>query len=108
MVAKFLQVALGLALMSPVAPAVAQSDDGTSIAGQVAKNMQNMVGNKFEGDLVITAIASEANILVITVNGASGWEGYPREQAGASFLAGFCGADGGKAFMTRAALRVDS
>lgn len=66
-----------------------------------------MIGQKFEGGIVIHAIAAEDNALVVTVDATEGWSGM-RDQATDLLLGGLCTAPTAAVFFQSAVLRVDT
>jgi hypothetical protein len=96
---------LGMAMLLAAAPALAQQQ---TMAQQTAANLQKMVGQKFEGDLLISAVAAESNTLVVTVDGQSGWSGLSQDQITNLLLAGFCQSPNAATFFQSSWLRVDT
>ena len=101
------RMAVALALGVAAVPAMAQTATAPT-AAQAAQNLQAMVGQKFEGGVMIHAIASEGNTLVVTVDATEGWGGV-RGQATELFLGGLCGNPANaNAFFQANYLRVDT
>jgi hypothetical protein len=103
----FKTMMLALLLAFQAAPAAAQEVDLN--AAQFAGALQGMVGQTFEGGLFIAAIGSEDNILVVTLDGPSGWRGaLPSGDASPLFMTGFCEDRSFNFFSGGKSLRVDT
>lgn len=89
------------------APAPAQQQ-AKPTAADFAKNMQGAVGQTFEGGIVIKAITSEANTLVLTVDGPAGWRvALSPEEISTALVGGFC-STAPQFFSSGVTMRVDS
>jgi len=94
---------LGLAMLFAGAPALAQT-----AAESAVSHLQGIVGQEYEGDLVITSVAAEKEILVVTVNARSGWAGLPQDQITNLLLGGFCESPTAAEYFKSGWLRVDT
>lgn len=99
-------IAAGFSMMLAFAgPAMAQQQ---TLAQQSAAALQKIVGAEYEGDLQITAITAEGNMLVVTVNARSGWSDMTPKQIGEAFIGGFCRSPNAPAFFKGGgSVRVD-
>jgi hypothetical protein len=106
----FLAVAL---VAAPALPAAAQTTPAPApqtkmTAADFAKNMQGAIGQTFEGGIILKNITSEANTLVLTVDGPAGWRtGLTPADISTALVGGFCGT-APQFFTTGVAMRVDS
>lgn len=105
---------LALALVAaPALPAVAQTAPAPAAqakptAADFAKNMQGAVGQTFEGGIVLKNITSEANTLVLTVDGPVGWRAQlTPADISTALVGGFCNT-APQFFTTGVTMRVDS
>jgi F0F1-type ATP synthase membrane subunit c/vacuolar-type H+-ATPase subunit K len=99
-------IAAGFSVMlACAAPAMAQQQ---TMAQQSAAALQKVVGAEYEGDLQVTAITAEGNVLVVTVNARSGWSNMTPKQIGEAFIGGFCKSPNAPAFFkSGGSVRVD-
>jgi hypothetical protein len=103
-----------LALVAvPALPAAAQTApapaaQGKPTAADFAKNMQGAVGQTFEGGITLKNITSEANTLVLLVDGPAGWRTQlTPADISTALVGGFCGT-APQFFTTGVSMRVDS
>lgn len=103
-----------LALVAvPALPAAAQTAPAPAAqakptAADFAKNMQGAVGQTFEGGIVLKNITSEANTLVLAVDGPAGWRTQlTPADISTALVGGFCGT-APQFFTTGVSMRVDS
>jgi hypothetical protein len=105
---------LAVALVAaPALPAAAQTAPAPAAqakptAADFAKNMQGAIGQTFEGGIVLKNITSEANTLVLTVDGPAGWRTtLTPADISTALVGGFCGT-APQFFDTGVSMRVDS
>jgi hypothetical protein len=107
-------VLFALALVAvPALPAAAQTAPAPAAqakptAADFAKNMQGAIGQTFEGGITLKNITSEANTLVLTVDGPAGWRAQlTPADISTALVGGFCGT-APQFFTTGVSMRVDS
>lgn len=105
---------LAVALVAaPALPAAAQTAPAPAAqakptAADFAKNMQGAIGQTFEGGIILKNITSEANTLVLTVDGPAGWRTtLTPADISTALVGGFCGT-APQFFDTGVSMRVDS
>lgn len=100
--------ALPAAAQTAPAPAPAPAAQAKPTAADFAKNMQGAVGQTFEGGIVLKNITSEANTLVLTVDGPAGWRTQlSPADISTALVGGFC-STAPQFFSTGVSMRVDS
>ncbi|MEP9361089.1 hypothetical protein [Sphingomonas sp. KR3-1] len=101
-----LTAAPALPVAAQTAPAPAAQAKPT--AAEFAKNMQGAVGQTFEGGIILKDITSEANTLVLLVDGPAGWRtGLTPVDISNALVGGFC-TTAPQFFTTGVTMRVDS
>ena len=105
---------LAVALVAaPALPALAQTAPAPAAqakptAADFAKNMQGAIGQTFEGGIILKNITSEANTLVLLVDGPANWRtGLTSDDISTALVGGFC-STAADFFTTGVTMRVDS
>lgn len=99
---------LALSLFAFATPAAAWQNNPTEIATAMSNSLQPMVGQTFEGGIMIAAVSSEGPTLVVRVGGPAGWRtGFTPQTISDAFKPGFC-KEAASLFSLGISLRVDS
>jgi len=95
-----------LLLAASAMPAAAQST--LMPPGELVKGMQALVGQKFEGGIIISAVTSENNTIVFVFDGPAQWrQALTAQEFSDAFIKGFC-ADSTHFFADGFTLRIDT